>query len=105
MTDELVRGISPYPAQIETPLTGVTVTMTRNWLTIIPAATIAALTVELPAAPADGEVAGINMTQIITTLTVQATGKTVASPLAAGTVGGFAAWKYRLSNTTWYRVG
>lgn len=105
MADELVRSLDPYPAQHETPLTGVTLVMTRAQLNVKPAGTIAALTVELPANPVDGQEVGINTTQIVTALTVQATGKTVANPPTAGTAGGFMRFKYRLADTTWYRIG
>lgn len=102
---ERVRLIGAWKGQFETPLTGVTIDMTNTQLIIVPAGTIAALTVNLPTDPYDGEEVGINMTQVITTLTIQSAGKTVANPMTAGTVGGFCRFKYREASTTWYRIG
>lgn len=95
-----------YPAQHETPLTGATITMTASQLNVKPAGTIAALTVNLPPDPFDGEEVGVNTTQIVTALTVASTvGHTIANAPTAGTAGGFFRMKYRLADTTWYRIG
>lgn len=69
------------------------------------AGTIAAHTVNMPANPFDGMEVTIATTQVVTALTVAATGKTIKAPLTAGTANGFAKWRYREANTTWYRVG
>lgn len=103
---ERVQYVQDSPAQHETPLTGVTIDMGASQLNVKPAGTIAALTVNLPTNPYDGEEAGINSTQIITALTVQAAGKTVANPPTTfAAVGGFCRMKYRAADTTWYRIG
>lgn len=88
------------------PLSGATVVMLggTTGLLLDPAAEIATLTVTLPNGPTDGQVAEISSTQIIDALTVNATGATVsggaAMILAAN---GGVSWRYRQTNTTWYR--
>lgn len=99
------------------PATGASITVdaqTRQ-LVVIPAGTIAELTVVLPAATtmteADGQRFGFCTTQIVTTMTVTAgAGTTVTNPPTAMLVpvatgaASCVEWIYRLSNTTWYRV-
>jgi hypothetical protein len=70
-----------------------------------PAGTIATLTHTMPLNPYDGQTHRVAFTQIVTTLTMNATGQTLNSGLTAGAVGSFGAWRYRLADTTWYRVG
>lgn len=94
------------------PLTGATVTLTANTaneatLVLEPAATIAACTIVLPTAPADGYKVNISTTQIITTVTLTAGG---ADTIVTGIVtfaaaGSAAAMVYRASSAKWYRIG
>jgi hypothetical protein len=88
------------------PTTGATITMAtgERRRVIDPAGTIAALTVVLPASPADGAVAEIMTSQIITALTVNAPGgaTTNGGALTPAADSG-ASWLYRAANTTWYR--
>lgn len=72
---------------------------------IKPAGTIAAHTFNMPVNPYDGQLLRVAMTQTITALTMAATGKTLNGGLTAGAANGFAAWRYRAADTTWYRVG
>lgn len=97
---------STEAVQFATPLTGATIDATQaEQLVVKPAGTIAALTVNFPLAPYNGQVWGFVTTQIITALTMAATGKTISAALTAGTANGFATWKYRTADTNWYRVG
>jgi hypothetical protein len=59
-----------------TPTTGQTLNMAANkrYLYLVPAGTLATLTVNLPASPVDGQVAGILTTQTITAITIGAQG-------------------------------
>lgn len=92
--------------QFAAPLTGATINASSaSQLVVKPAGTIAALTVNFPTGPYDGQEWGFVTTQIITALTLAAAGKTIQAALTAGTADGFARWKYRSTDTTWYRVG
>lgn len=97
------RGTVLYDA----PLTGVTRDLEDDVETYIckPAGTIAAHTINMPVNPYDGQELTFTTTQIITSLTMAAAGKTLQAGLAAGTANGFAKWRYRAADTTWYRVG
>jgi hypothetical protein len=59
----------------------------------------------MPANPYDGQKVTIACTQIVTTLTQTAAGKTIQAVLTAFTANGFGTWRYRTADTTWYRVG
>ena len=88
------------------PTSGSTVVMAINTTAQLldPAAEIATLTVTLPGVPGDGQVVEISSTQIIDALTVNASGATVigGGPMILSANGGVS-WRYRASNTTWYR--
>ena len=77
--------------QRATPVTGNTVTATPgiNGLTleIVPAGTLATLTVVFPTSPVDGQSFTLKISQIITTLTV--TGTVAGSPGGGATVAGY----------------
>jgi hypothetical protein len=90
-----------------TPLTGVTQAIPNDaeQVYVVPAGTIAALTLTLPAKPYDGQELCIATTQIVTALTMTAPAGTLRGALTAGTANGFASWKYNAADTTWYRVG
>jgi hypothetical protein len=92
--------------QYATPLTGVTLNASAAGTYVVnPAGTIAALTINFPTSPYDGQEWGYMTTQIVTALTLAATGKTIVGGPTAGTANGFARFKYRHTNATWYRIG
>lgn len=93
----------------QTPLTGATITPGNAVETLIcePAGAIAALTVNMPAIPIDGQRFQFTCTVVITTLTIQANaGQTLKGGIAAAAYVANTAfgWQYRAANTTWYRV-
>jgi len=59
-----------------TPTTGQTINMAANkrYMYLVPAGTLATLTVNLPASPIDGQISGILTTQTITAITIGAQG-------------------------------
>ncbi len=93
--------------QYSTPLTAATVTVGQSddtWLILTPAGTLATLTVNLGATPADMQEVIVTSSQIITALTVTSTGSTVGQPTAMA-ANGFFRMKYDAVMTTWRRVG
>ena len=91
-----------------TPTAGTTITIsdTTRYYVMTPAGTLATLTVKMPANPVDGQEVWITSTQILTALTHQAnTGQTLRAALTTLAVDGRGGWVYKLSNTTWYRIG
>ena len=87
--------------------TGTTVTLRDDaeLVKLDHAATIAALTILMPAAPIDGSTLTLAFKSAVTTLTLTATvGHTIQGTLAAATAAGFATWKFDSMNLTWYRV-
>jgi len=103
------------PTQYSEPLTGATVTVAAVTRQVIvnPAGTIAALTLQMPAASGlvDGQRFGFCSTQVITALTItDGSGATVQNKATAEivpTATGAAAcqqWIYVASKTSWYRV-
>ncbi len=91
-----------------TPTTGQTVTLASGTETAIinPAGTLATLTVTLPGCTSgyDGSIARYSSTQIITSLTVNATSGTVADAATSLSLGGGNSYICRGSTTTWYRL-
>ena len=91
----------------QTPVTGFSYTVPAGVVgtVFIPAGTLATGTIIMPATPADGMTVNLSSTQIITALTLNAnTGQTIVNAITTLIAGGNAAYLYRLSNTTWYRV-
>ncbi|WP_321950965.1 hypothetical protein [Burkholderia cenocepacia] len=88
------------------PASGSTVTMASGSETAIidPSATLASLTVSLPACTTayDGSIARFSSTQAITALTVSATSGIVAAPPASLAAGAGHGYLCRGTNTTWY---
>lgn len=85
------------PVGVLVPTTGTTIAMTKSQsqLYINPAATIAALTVLLPPAPAQGQTVTLSFGHIVTALTIQdALGNAVAGAASAGAVGVSTTLKY-----------
>lgn len=115
-TAALVAAVAAKTIQMDTipgsvkqaPLTGASYVIPNdcNFLVVAPAGTIAAYTLTMPAAPSDEQEVALSTTQVITALTMAASGTdTLRAGLTAGSVNGFAKWKYSKGDTTWYRVG
>lgn len=99
-------------SQYSTPLTGANVLVGDNnndtHLIIVPAGTIAAVTVTLPAVAnlRDKQTLLVTCTQIVTTLTIGANGaSSVNGAPTAFTANGFFTLKYDLTLDSWNRVG
>lgn len=94
-------------AQVIVPLTGETHTMDDDAevLHIMPAGTIAALTVNLPVNPYDGQKITLCASQTVTALTLAAAGKTLNGTITTIGAALFGSWKYRATGTTWFRIG
>ena len=95
-----------YDYQI--PVTGFTYTVpSGNQVAILnPAGTLATGTVTFPASVADGMTVTISTTQTITSLTLSGNGsQTVSNAVTTLTAGTAISYLYKLSTTTWYRVG
>lgn len=95
-------GINVYGYQYSAPSTGNSITMTKSYLLIHAAGTLAALTVVLPATPVAGQKATFASDVVITALTVTGTTDTVLTSLVAG---GYATFMYESTNSTWFRIG
>lgn len=92
----------------QTPVTLFTYTIIANSQGVIlnPAGVLAVGTVTMPASPSDGMTVTITTTQTITSLTLLGnTGQTVSNAITTLSGGTAVSYYYRLSNTTWYRVG
>jgi hypothetical protein len=89
-----------------TPLTGATVTFaaTQRTALVVPAGTLATLTVTLPACASanNGDERWIITSQIITALTVSAAAGSVVSPPAVTTAGGHYMFHCYGADTAWY---
>lgn len=111
--DELPESGSEDPTVGEkafyvAPLTGATVTpdVGTEFCMIDPAGTIAALTLNMPATPFDGQRFTVNFDAVVTALTMAAPASaTIKAALTAATAAGYATWKYNKADNTWYRVG
>lgn len=105
--DDNAAAAAAETVAVVTPLTGTSYTVPDNTEIVLvnPAATIAAWTVAMPAGPYNGQRVTMSFKEVITTLTMTAAGTTLRAPLTAAAVGGFATWRYRAADTTWYRVG
>jgi hypothetical protein len=102
------KGQADQSYSYQTPLTGATIVVanTSRTLVIDPAGTLAALTVQLPAAPIDGQLVEFSTSQVLTSLTVspnggQTMGNGLPTSAAAGQGFGFI---YRLALTKWFRT-
>lgn len=77
-------------------------------VSIIPAGTIAALTLNMPANPRDKQRVTLAFDQIVSSLTHQiasGSGHTLKGALTAATAKGFGTWMFRAAGKIWYRVG
>jgi hypothetical protein len=91
----------------QTPVAGFSYTVPAGVCGTVftPAGTLSTGTITMPATPADGMTVNLSSSQAITTLTLNAnTGQSILNPITTLSTGGSAAYLYRLSNTTWYRV-
>ena len=105
VVDSEVAGVT---VQVDTPLTGTTVTVAPGveMEYVNPAGTIAALTLNMPASPADGQPLTVAFDQVVTALTMAAPASaTIKGALTAATLKGFATWRYNKPDNSWYRVG
>lgn len=112
LEENLTTGKPEYVNQLSSPATGATVSITAGddniWLILTPAATLATLTIELPAIVnlASNQEVLVTSTQELTALTVDKNDATnifgEPTTLAAE---GFFKMKYNSFQKTWYRVG
>lgn len=89
----------------QTPATGFSITLSNSVSHTIldPAGTLATGTITMPAAPVDGQVVDVRVTQIITSLTVSPnSGQSVKGNPTSTAVGSTFTAIYRSANTTWY---
>lgn len=89
------------------PTTGQSKTVgdTTKYYVMEPAGTLATLTVVMPTTPADGQEVFITSTQVVSALTHSpGAGQTLNGALTTLAANGNAAWVYRSTNTTWYRI-
>ena len=103
---------APVPSDLSVyyvaPLTGATVTPPAGTEVCIidQAGTIAALTLNMPASPYDGQPFEVSFDEVVTALTMAAPASaTIKDALTAATAGGFAKWRYNKADTSWYRFG
>jgi hypothetical protein len=89
----------------QTPATGFAITIANatTFLNLNPAGVLATGTINLPAAPIDGQIIEVATTQTITALTVSGNGHTIKNAPTTLTGGAGFSYRYRLSDTTWYR--
>lgn len=102
------KGQADQSHSYQTPSTGATITIanTSRTLVIDPAGTLAALTVQMPAAPIDGQLVEFSTSQILTALTVSPNGgQTMGNGLpTSATAGQGFGFIYRLALTKWFRT-
>jgi hypothetical protein len=98
------RGSVDLSKVILTPTTGTTITLaTINTRTLLnPAGTLAALTINMPAAPVNGQIQRVTSSQIITVLTISGNGHTLVGGLTTLSLGGSFTYIYDTATTTWY---
>lgn len=90
-----------------TPTTGQNLTVPDNYgnYLMLPAGTLATLTVTFPANPIDGQELSIKTTQTITALTMNGNGKSITDPMTTIAALGYCTYRYLGSSTLWYRKG
>lgn len=93
--------------QYDVPTNGGTtiVSPIASVVVINPAGTLLSLTVTLPALAADNKRIRISSSQILTSVTLGAGAATIVGSITALVLGGFCEYIFKLSNTTWYRIG
>lgn len=91
-----------------TPLTGTTVALPDDAEAVRfkHGSTIAALTVNPPGAPKDGQEFVMTFTSAVTALTMTGlNSQTIVGAMTAATAGGFGRYKYEKASNSWSRVG
>lgn len=93
-----------------TPTTGTTVTINQRYapiqnILLIPAGTLASLTLTFPLTPFDGQTIKFTSIQTITALTLNGNGATISGAITTINSNGFAEYVYSSTDTTWYRIG
>lgn len=99
---DLITGIGPI-VDAE-PLSGATLTASagQGGYNLVPAGTLATLTVVLPPTPSDGQVFELSTTQQLTALTVSAPGgATVRGASYTLNADSGSSWRYREAYTAW----
>ena len=94
--------------QFNEPITGFSLAVTTGTQVVIlkPAGTIATGTLTLPANPLDGDRVRFSTTNTITAFTLApSAGQSVANAITTIAANGFAEYIYRVTDTTWYRIG
>jgi hypothetical protein len=89
------------------PTTGQTITIPDNYgdYLVMPAGTLATLTINFPAVPIDGQEITIKTSQALTALTLSGNGKTMFDGVTTMAVNAFVTYKYYAGSTLWYRKG
>jgi hypothetical protein len=89
------------------PTAGQTITIPDNYgdYLVMPAGTLATLTINFPAAPIDGQEITIKTSQALTALTLSGNGKTMFDGVTTMAVNAFVTYKYYAGSTLWYRKG
>lgn len=103
------EGAIQYTKLIEAPLTGASIVLADyvRYVVLDHAATIAALTITLPATPLDGQAVSIFSRSIVTALTLNAgAGETIAAGHTLTTLTALTSvdYMYDLATTSWYRI-
>jgi hypothetical protein len=100
-----LAAISPQIIHVA-PLTGATVPVPqRSFQTgvlIDPLGTLAALTIQFPSAPQDGDLLSISTSQAITVLTL--TGGTIVSAPTTMAAGGHVMYAYSAGGAKWFQI-
>lgn len=104
-----VAGQTQNSKSIQAPATGTTINWDNatQYLVLNHAATIAALTINLPTAPLDGHVIKLYARSIVTALTLTpGAGKSVAAGHTITTIAALTSieYIYNVADTSWYRV-
>lgn len=100
-----INGKVITPPQYTAPTTGQTVTSNGNSeLVINPAGTLLALTVVMPASPADGQRFTLSCTQILTGLTMTSSQTILGALTSVAAVNSYASWLYSSTATSWIRI-
>lgn len=104
-------NLRPYPGNFEdfAPATGAAISLSASTTNaiIVPTATLATLTVNLPAntAALNGQTVELFFQAFgVTALTVQSTGSTIRGTATSAGANSSMSFKFRSSNNTWYKI-
>lgn len=109
-TSDTAKGLTVHWAdtgvvniQYTEPVTGNTVTSNgRRRLIVNPGGTLSTLTIVFPASPSNGQVFAVDISKIITTLTLSAPGKTINGSITTSAVNSYGEWTYVSAVSTWF---